>query len=90
MTRSEDVNHLNKGEPTLIVVSKEESKEEDHVPLVPSIDVSLLPKFEDVIPKDELSGSPTIKSKEHQIYFILGAFVPNRPMDSIDFRSWGM
>ena len=86
-TRSEVVGHINKVEHVLSVMSREESKEEDHVPLVPSIDVSLLPKFKDVIPKDVLSGSPTIKSKEHQIYFIPRATIPNRPKDLIDFSS---
>ena len=59
------------------------------MPLVPSIDVSLLPKFEDVIPKDELSGSPTSKSEEHEIYFIPGDAIPNHPNGPIDFSSWG-
>ena len=63
MMKSEVVGPINKGEPILIVASKKEPKEEEHVPLDSSIDVSLLPKFEDVIPKDELSGSPTITSK---------------------------
>ena len=44
MIKSEVIGHINKGELILIVVSKEESKEEEHVPLVLSLDVSLLPK----------------------------------------------
>ena len=89
MTRSEVVGHINKGEHVLIAVSKEESKEEDHVPLVASIDVSLLPKFEDVIPKDVLSGSSTITSKKLYTDFSPGAAIPNHPKDLSDFSSWG-
>ena len=45
-TESEVIDHLNKEEPVLIVESKEEHKEEEHVSLVPCIDVSSLTKFE--------------------------------------------
>ena len=68
-------------------MSKDESKEEEHMPLDLGINVSLLQKFEDVIPKDVLGGSPTIKNKEHHIDFILGAAITNRPKDPIDFSS---
>ena len=59
---SEVIDHLNKEELVLIGESKEEPKEEEHVSLVPSIDVSSLTKFEEVIPKVVLIESSTIAS----------------------------
>ena len=44
-TESEVIGHLNKEEPLLIAESKEEPKEEEHLLLVPYIDVSSLTKF---------------------------------------------
>ena len=45
----------------------------------PSLAVSLLQEFEDVFPKEVPSGLPPIRGIEHQIDFIPGAVIPNRP-----------
>ena len=59
-TESEVIDHLNKEEPILI----NESKEEEHVSLVPSIEVSSLTKFEVLIPKVVLIESSTLQAKK--------------------------
>jgi len=40
---------------------------------------SLLQEFEDLFPEETPSGLPPIRGIEHQIDFILGATIPNRP-----------
>jgi hypothetical protein len=44
-----------------------------------SVVVSLLQEYEDVFPNDVPSGLPPIRGIEHQIDFVLGATIPNRP-----------
>jgi hypothetical protein len=51
----------------------------DLVGALPSDIVSLLQKFEDVFPEEVLYGLPPIRGIEHQIDFIPGASIPNRP-----------
>ena len=46
---------------------------------LPSFVVSLLQKYEDVFPNDVPSGLPPIRGIEHQIDFVSGAIIPNRP-----------
>jgi hypothetical protein len=46
---------------------------------LPSVVVSLLQEYEDVFPNDVPSGLPPIRGIEHQIDFVLGATIPNRP-----------
>jgi hypothetical protein len=46
---------------------------------LPSVVVSLLQEYEDVFPNDVHSGLPPIRGIEHQIDFVLGARIPNRP-----------
>ena len=46
---------------------------------LPSIVVSLLQEYEDVFPNNILSGLPPIRGIEHQINFVPGATIPNRP-----------
>jgi hypothetical protein len=46
---------------------------------LPSTVVSLLQEYEDVFPNDVLSGLPSIRGIEHQIDFVPGATIPNRP-----------
>ncbi|XP_059455030.1 uncharacterized protein LOC132185248, partial [Corylus avellana] len=46
---------------------------------LPSVVVSLLQEFEDVFPNDVPSGLPPIRGIEHQIDFVPGATIPNRP-----------
>ncbi|KAG7536840.1 Ferric reductase NAD binding domain [Arabidopsis suecica] len=46
---------------------------------LPSEMTSLLQEFEDVFPEDNLKGLPPICGIEHQIDFVPGASLPNRP-----------
>jgi hypothetical protein len=46
---------------------------------LPSVIVSLLQEYEDVFPNDVPSGLPPIRGIEHQIDFVPGATIPNRP-----------
>ena len=45
----------------------------------PSVVVSLLQEYEDMFPNDVFSGLPPIRGIEHQIDFVSGATIPNRP-----------
>ena len=54
----------------------------DHI--VPSVDIALLQRgllleFDDVFPNDTPSGLPPLRGIEHQIDFVPGASIPNRP-----------
>ena len=46
---------------------------------LPSLAISLLQEFEDVFPKEVPSRLPPIRGIEHQIDFIPGTIIPNRP-----------
>ena len=46
---------------------------------LPSVIVSLLQEYEDVFPNNVRSGLPPIRGIEHQIDFVPGATIPNRP-----------
>ena len=46
---------------------------------LPSVVVSLLQEYEDVFPNDVPSGLPPVRGIEHQIDFMPGATIPNRP-----------
>ena len=46
---------------------------------LPSVVVSLLQAFDDVFPEEVLIGLPPIRGIEHQIDFVPGAVIPNRP-----------
>ena len=46
---------------------------------LPSVVVSLLQEFEDVFPEEVPHGLPPIRGIEHQIDFVPGASIPNRP-----------
>jgi hypothetical protein len=46
---------------------------------LPSLPISLLQEFEDVFLKEMPSGLPPVRGIEHQIDFIPGAVIPNRP-----------
>ena len=46
---------------------------------MPSIAVSLLQEFDDVFSDDTPSGLPPLRRIEHQIDFVPGALIPNRP-----------
>ncbi|XP_050290025.1 uncharacterized protein LOC126728205 [Quercus robur] len=47
---------------------------------LPSVVASLLQEYEDVFPNDVPSGLPPIRGIEHQIDFVPGATIPNRPV----------
>jgi hypothetical protein len=51
----------------------------DLVGALPSDIVSLLQEFEDVLPEEVPHGLPPIRGIEHQIDFIPGVSIPNRP-----------
>ena len=46
---------------------------------LPSVIVSLLQEYEDVFPNDIPSGLAPIRGIEHQIDFVQGVIIPNRP-----------
>ena len=46
---------------------------------LPSVIVTVLKEFKDVFPNEVLNGSALIKGIEHQVDFIPGANIPNRP-----------
>ena len=46
---------------------------------LPSVIVTLLQDFDDVFPNEVPNGLPPIRGIEHQINFIPGATIPNRP-----------
>ena len=46
---------------------------------LPSVVVSLLQAFDDVFPEEVPIGLPLIRGIEHQIDFVPGAVIPNRP-----------
>ena len=66
--------------PMILIVYKEayfNTNDLDHI--VPSVAISLLQEFDDVFPDDTPSGLPPLRGIEHQIDFVPGASIPNRP-----------
>jgi hypothetical protein len=66
--------------PMILLVYKEayfNTNDLDHI--MPSVAISLLQEFDDVFPDDTPSGLPPLRGIEHQIDFISGASIPNRP-----------
>ncbi|XP_056854340.1 uncharacterized protein LOC130503799, partial [Raphanus sativus] len=51
----------------------------DHTPDHPSELVSLLREYADVFPEDSSNGLPPVRGIEHQIDFVPGSTLPNRP-----------
>ena len=69
---------LNK--PTIVLLYKEALfNTNQHDTSLPSSIVSLLQEFEDVFPEEIPNGLPPIRGIEHQIDFVPGATIPNRP-----------
>jgi hypothetical protein len=67
-------------QPIIVLMYKEALLCTNHlVGALPSDIVSLLQEFEDVLPKEVPHGLPPIRGIEHQIDFIPGASIPNRP-----------
>lgn len=46
---------------------------------LPSVFLSLLQEFKDIFPEELPSGLPPLRGIEHQIDFLPGAVIPNRP-----------
>ena len=66
---------------TLVLVYKESYlSSNDLDPSLPSSFVSLLQEFQDVFLDDIPSGLPPIRGIEHQIDFVPGSTIPNRPV----------
>jgi hypothetical protein len=67
--------------PMILLVYKEayfNTNDLDHI--VPSVvAIALLQEFDDVFPDDTPSGLPLLRGIEHQIDFVPGASIPNRP-----------
>ena len=69
---------LNK--PTIVLLYKEALFNTNQLDTsLPSYIISLLQEFEDVFPAEIPKGLPPIRGIEHQIDFIPGATIPNRP-----------
>ena len=69
---------LNK--PTIVLLYKEALFNTNQLDTsLPSSIVSLLQEFEDVFPEEIPNGLPPIRGIEHQIDFVPGATIPNRP-----------
>ena len=67
-------------QPMILLVFKESYLNTDETnQSLPSMAVSLLQVFDDVFPKEVPSGLPPIRGIEHQIDFVPGAVIPNRP-----------
>ena len=69
---------LNK--PTIVLLYKETLFNTNQLDTsLPNSIVSLLQQFEDVFPEEIPNGLPPIRGIEHQIDFVPGATIPNRP-----------
>ena len=67
-------------QPMIVLVYKEAFLSTNDIDSVlPSPVVSLLQEFKDVVPKEIPHGLPPIRGIEHQIDFVPGASIPNRP-----------
>ncbi|XP_056858062.1 uncharacterized protein LOC108834148, partial [Raphanus sativus] len=67
-------------QPVLLLVYKETLLNlTDYTPEYPSEMSDLLQEFSDVFPEDNPNGLPPIRGIEHQIDFVPGATLPNRP-----------
>ncbi|KAL5738445.1 hypothetical protein ACOSP7_031206 [Xanthoceras sorbifolium] len=66
--------------PILILMYKEECLNVNQLEAsLPSSVLSLLQEFDDVFPEEIPDGLPPIRGIEHQIDFVPGATIPNRP-----------
>ena len=65
---------------TLLVYQEALFNSNDLDSCVPSIVKVFLQEFKDVFPDDIPSGLPSIRGIEHQIDFVPGASIPNRPI----------
>jgi hypothetical protein len=67
-------------QPMIVLLYKEALLNTNELDLaLPSSIVSLLQEYEDVFPEETPYGLPPIRGIEHQIDFVPGATIPNRP-----------
>ena len=67
-------------QPMIVLLYKEAFLNTNQLDIsFPSYVVSLLQEFDDVFPKEVAIGLPPIRGIEHQIDFVPGATIPNRP-----------
>lgn len=67
-------------QPVLLFVYKEAFLGlTDLAPVLPSEMTSLLQEYQDVFPEDSPKGLPPVRGIEHQIDFVPGVILPNRP-----------
>ncbi|KAI4313065.1 hypothetical protein MLD38_037841 [Melastoma candidum] len=79
-TKEGELESVCKGQrPMILLLYKEAYLSTNSNPSLPSVVVSLLQEFDDVFPKEMPAELPPIRGIEHQIDFIPGAPIPNRP-----------
>ena len=79
-TKSEIKEVLHSGQTLIVLMYKEALvSTQDLAGSLPSNIVSLLQDYDDVFPEELPPGLPPIRGIEHQIDFIPGASIPNRP-----------
>jgi hypothetical protein len=80
--KSSDLKHAYLSElPMILLVYKEAYFNSDNLDsCVPSVVKVVLQEFKDVFPEEIPSGLSPIKGIEHQIDFVPGASIPNRPI----------
>ncbi|KAI4320605.1 hypothetical protein MLD38_034066 [Melastoma candidum] len=79
-TKEGELESVCKGQrPMILLLYKEAYLSTNSSPSLPSVVVSLLQEFDDVFPKEMPAELPPIRGIEHQIDFIPGAPIPNRP-----------
>ena len=78
-----DINEVIEGKKSFLVMIYKENYFNDQANFeeleLPSSMISLLKEFGDVFPNEIPTGLPPIRGIEHQIDFVLGAAIPNRP-----------
>ena len=79
--KSNDLKHAYFSDLPMILLMYKEAffNSDDLDSCVPSVVKVLLQEFEDVFPDDIPSGLPPIRGIEHQIDFVPGASIPNKP-----------
>jgi hypothetical protein len=80
--KSSDLKHAYLSElPMILLVYKEAYFNSDNLDsCVPSVVKVVLQEFKDVFPEEIPNGLSPIKGIEHQIDFVPGASIPNRPI----------
>ena len=69
---------ITKGQPVFVVLMLESARNSDATTLHPSAQ-SLIEEFEDIFPQDLPPGLSLKRVIDHQIDFLPGALLPNKP-----------